>query len=187
MTATDRRIFEPDGRAVPYVDEGEGPAIVLIPGRGLDFDYLETLASVLVEEDFRVLSVGARRAPTTSLHDAAQDVVDVMDAVGIASAWLGGQGYGGAVARTVALDHHDHANGVLLLGVENGTIDDEAVATAVETVLSGGDPDAAVAALPHLIGPNADAQLAWNIVQRSLEPHLAAPQRDALSATATPR
>ena len=34
MTATPSpiRIFEPDGRAVPYVDEGEGPSIVLVPG-----------------------------------------------------------------------------------------------------------------------------------------------------------
>lgn len=120
MSITERQIFEPDGRAVPYADEGAGPALVLLPARGLDITYLGTLASVLVEEDFRVVQVGSRQPGTAGLtmHDLAQDVVDVMDHLGIDHAWIGGHAFGGAVARTVALDHHDRANGVLLLGVE---------------------------------------------------------------------
>lgn len=123
MSITEREIFEPDGRAIPYSDEGAGPALVLLPARGLDITYLGTLASVLVEEDFRVVQVGSRRSadgPIT-MHDLAQDVVDVMDRLGIDHAWIGGHAFGGAVARTVALDHHDRANGVLLLGVEAAT------------------------------------------------------------------
>ncbi|GEP48658.1 alpha/beta hydrolase [Microbacterium saccharophilum] len=122
MSITERQIFEPDGRAIPYVDEGTGPALLLLPARGLDITYLGTLASVLVEEDFRVVQVGARRpgADALTMHDLAQDVVDVMDHLGVEHAWIGGHAFGGAVARTVALDHHDRANGVLLLGVDAG-------------------------------------------------------------------
>ena len=39
MTTENNSIFEPDGRAIPYVDEmseGDGPVLVLIPGRGLE-------------------------------------------------------------------------------------------------------------------------------------------------------
>ena len=73
MTATERQIFEPDGRAVPYLDEGAGPVVVLLPAAGLDFAYLGTLGSILVEEDFRVIRIGTRTAQTdaVTLHDLA--------------------------------------------------------------------------------------------------------------------
>lgn len=119
-----RQTFEPDGRAVAYIDEGTGPAVVLLPAAGLDFAYLGTLASILVEEDFRVIRIGSRASGPVSMHDLAQDVVDIMDAAGISHAWIGGHAFGGAVARTVALDHHDHVNGILLLGVDTGAVAD---------------------------------------------------------------
>lgn len=125
---TDTQTFEADGRAIPYVDEGNGPAVVLLPAEGLSVSYLDTLATVLVEEDFRVLRVGTRRPADSAatLDDLAHDVVDVMDAAGVADAWIGGHAFGGAVARAVSLSHPDHVNGVLLLGV--ATADDPSAA-----------------------------------------------------------
>ncbi len=140
---TDTQIFDADGRAIPYIDEGNGPAVVLLPAEGLGVSYLDTLATVLVEEDFRVLRVGTRRPATgteVTLHDLASDVVDVMDAVGISDAWVGGHGFGGAVARAVSLDHHDHVNGVLLLGV--ATADDAAAAAVADFPEESRDPQA---------------------------------------------
>lgn len=116
----DSLIFEPDGRAIPYEVEGDGPAVVLVPGQGLNIGYLGPLAHSVAQEDFRLIRIGARR-PTdadVTLHDLAQDVVDVLDHLGVADAWVGGHAFGGTVARFVALDHHDRVNGVLLLGVE---------------------------------------------------------------------
>jgi pimeloyl-ACP methyl ester carboxylesterase len=114
-------VFEPDGRAIPYAVEGSGPAVVLIPAQGLNIGYLAALAHSVSMEDFRVARIGSRRAggdAVASLHDLAQDVVDVMDHLGIDHAWVGGHAFGGSVARFVSLDHHDRANGVVLLGVE---------------------------------------------------------------------
>jgi len=141
---TDTQIFEADGRAIPYIDEGAGPAVVLLPAEGLDVSYLGTLATVLVEEDFRVLRVGTRRSAgeaEVTLHDLASDVVDVMDAVGITDAWVGGHAFGGAVARVVSLDHHDHVNGVLLLGV--ATAGDDAAEAVADFPEEARDPQAA--------------------------------------------
>ncbi|GAA1470669.1 alpha/beta fold hydrolase [Microbacterium thalassium] len=118
---TDITTFEPDGRAIPYVDEGSGPAIVLVPGMGLNVRYLGPLAGALAEEDFRIVRIGSRHGATEgdlTMHDLAQDVVDVMDHLGLAGAWVGGHAFGGAIARTVSLDHAGRASGVLLLGVE---------------------------------------------------------------------
>jgi len=116
---TDILLLDPDGRAVPYADEGTGPAVVLMADRGLDISYLATLGHMLTEADHRVVRIGTRRASSTTvtMHDLAQDVVDVLDHVGLADAWVGGHGFGGSVARAVSLDHPDRVNGVLLLGV----------------------------------------------------------------------
>lgn len=116
----DIQIFEPDGRAIPYAEEGHGPAVVLLPAQGLNVTYLAALAASLATEDFRVVRIGSRR-PTdaaASLHDLAQDVVDVLDHLGVDHAWVGGHGFGGAVARIASLDHHDRVNGVVLFGVD---------------------------------------------------------------------
>ncbi|MBZ4485861.1 alpha/beta hydrolase [Microbacterium sp. cx-55] len=116
----DSQIFEPDGRAIPFEVEGDGPAVVLLPGQGLNIGYLGPLAHSVAQEDFHLIRIGARR-PTdaaVTLHDLAQDVVDVLDHLGVADAWVGGHAFGGTVARFVAIDHHDRVNGVLLLGVE---------------------------------------------------------------------
>jgi pimeloyl-ACP methyl ester carboxylesterase len=123
MTMTDTRTFEPEGRAIPFATEGTGPAVVLIAGLGLNVSYLGALAHSVATEDFEVVRIGSRRPSgdadvALSMHDLAQDVVDVMDHLGIDHAWVGGHGFGGTIAREVSLDHHDRVNGVLLLGVE---------------------------------------------------------------------
>ncbi len=120
MTENQRQILDADVRGISVLDEGHGPAVVLLPEAGLDYAYFGALASILVEEDFRVVRIATRRAGTATMHDLAHDVVEVLDHLGIPEAWIGGHGFGGAVARTVAIDHHDRVNGVLLLGVADG-------------------------------------------------------------------
>lgn len=144
MTDTERQIFEPDGRAVPYVDEGAGPALVLVPGKGTDPVHLGTLAHVVIEEDFRIVRVGSRQtdgdAPT--LQQAVQDVVDVMDHLGIDDAWVGGHAFGGTVARAVARAHHDRVDGVLLLAVEADVPAEAELAPGIPVlVLQGADDE----------------------------------------------
>ncbi len=61
MSENQRQILDADVRDISYLDEGTGPAIVLLPEAGLDFAYFGALASILVEEDFRVVRIAARR------------------------------------------------------------------------------------------------------------------------------
>ena len=111
---TDIQIFEPEGRAIPYAVEGDGPGLVLIAGQGLGVDYLGSVAHWMAGEDFRVVRIGSRRpagladaaAPAgtaVSMSDLAQDVVDVMDHAGVATAWVGGHAFGGQ--RDIARHH----------------------------------------------------------------------------------
>ncbi|GAA1645554.1 alpha/beta fold hydrolase [Microbacterium flavum] len=117
MTTATISTFEPDGRAIAYIDEGAGPALVLIPETGQDIASLGTLASILVEEDFRVVRL-APLAPETDVESHVQTVADLMDAVSLPHAWIGGHGFGGTVARAVSHAHHERVDGVLLLAPE---------------------------------------------------------------------
>jgi hypothetical protein len=121
MTAVPAQTFEADGLAIDYIDEGTGPAIVLIPEAGEDLTSLGTLASILVEEDFRVVRTAALD-PAGDRHALAAAIVGILDAAGIDHAWIGGHGFGGTVARTVPADHHDRVNGVLLLAPQEADI-----------------------------------------------------------------
>lgn len=152
MTTTEASIFEPDGRAIRYIVDGagEGPVLVLLPGRGLEITYLGTLAMVLEEEGFRVVRIGARRTAAATMHDLAQDVVDVLDHLGFEDAWVGGHGFGGSVARTVALDHDERVNGVLLLTVDGPDAgDDDTTAGLPQDAEISGIQTAALAATPE--------------------------------------
>ncbi|MDN3494630.1 alpha/beta hydrolase [Planococcus sp. APC 4015] len=121
---TDIQIFEPDARAIPYVVEGEGPVpLVLISERGQDA--LGVVGHYLAEEaGFHIIRVGYRRDAEGALSaaDRADDVIAVIDHLGIDHTWFGGHGYGGTVARTIVATHADRANGLLMLGVEDEDI-----------------------------------------------------------------
>jgi len=137
---TDTQIFEPDGRAIPFVDEGDGPVkLVLVQERGLAADVLSVVAHYLAEEaGFHVLRIGHRSGADATLDEAVDDVLAVIDHVGIDDTWIGGHGYGGTVARALAAAHADRANGLLTLGVEQVDIP---VAPAIPVLIVQGTAD----------------------------------------------
>jgi pimeloyl-ACP methyl ester carboxylesterase len=186
MTSVSTQIFEPDGRAIPFAEEGDGPvAVVLLPARGLGIDSLGTIAHVLEEEGFRTLRVGVRTAQAdgVTLHDLARDVADVLDERGLKSAYLAGHAFGGALARVVALDHHDHVEGLILLGVTEPGAPEGEVAAALETAFS----DAAAVdirdATRALAGETANLDLAVAHLVRTRDLDAAAVQDAAFAAT----
>lgn len=117
------QIFEPAGRAIPYVVEGEGPiGLVLIAEPGQDA--LGVVGHYLAEEaGFHVIRVGYRAgAGEAPIGEQADDIVAVIDELGLERTWVGGHGRGGTVARTLVAAHPERVNGLLLLGVEDEDI-----------------------------------------------------------------
>lgn len=138
---TDTPTFEPDGRAIPFVDEGhgDGPSLVLIaePGREA---VLASIAHILAGEGIRVLTLGARQnAADASRDELIADAIAVMDHVGLRGGWIGGHGSGGTVARALTGAHRDRALGVLLLGVEEA--DAETAPAIPVLIVQGADDD----------------------------------------------
>ena len=120
---SDIETFEPEGRAIPYAVEGDGPVgLVLVPDAGLESAALGVVAHYLAEEaGFHVVRVGMR-AGADDVHDRAEDVLAVIDHLGLEHTWVGGHGSGGRVARALAAAHTDRVNGLLLLGVDEAEI-----------------------------------------------------------------
>lgn len=120
---TDTQIFEPDGRAVPFAVEGEGPvSLVLISEGALGADGLAVISHYLVEEaGFHVIRIGSREG-ASDVDQRVEDAAAVLEHVGLDHAWIGGHGAGGTVARVFAASHADRTNGLLLLGVEDEDI-----------------------------------------------------------------
>lgn len=181
MTSDPFSTFEPDGRAIPYLEEGEGPVrAVLLPGRGLGISSFVTVAHFLEEAGVHLLRVGVRRNSTggVTLHDLAQDVVDVMAHVGFGPSWVVGHGAGGALARTVALDHPGQVGGIGLIGVEAPG----ATAAALDAAMTAEEDELRDAARV-LAGPGVDPAFAASVLTVHRVPAAAAVQRDALAAT----
>lgn len=125
---TQQSIFESDGRAVPYVEEGSGPvALVLISGLPLDSDGLGAVSHYLANEaGFHVVRIGPRDESTTAEateHERADDALAVIDHLGLPHTWIGGYGSGGTVARVFAAQHSERVNGLVLLRVEEKQIE----------------------------------------------------------------
>jgi pimeloyl-ACP methyl ester carboxylesterase len=137
---TDLQIFEPEGRAIPYAVEGEGPvSLVLLPEDGMDFDALGVIGHYLVEEaGFHVIRVGFASESETPAERAA-DALAVIDHLGLDHAWIGGHGSGGTAARLFAGAHLDRVNGLLLLGVEESDI--PLAPTIPVLIIQGSDDD----------------------------------------------
>jgi pimeloyl-ACP methyl ester carboxylesterase len=134
-------VFEPDGRSLALADEGTGPAVVLLASEAVGIDDLDPLAGLLTAEDFRVVRLAARPSTDAAPAELAQDVVDVLDHLGVSDAWIGGHAGGGSIARAVALHHHDRVNGVLLLGVESGDTAPMLAEGLPVLVIQGADDD----------------------------------------------
>lgn len=119
----DETICQPEGRAVPYLEEGDGPvSLVLITDRALDSDGLGVVAHYLAKEaGFHVVRIGSRSELTgaeLSVDERVSDTLAVIDHLGLAHTWIGGYGSGGTLARMFAAEHVERVNGLLLLGVE---------------------------------------------------------------------
>ncbi|WP_199432658.1 alpha/beta fold hydrolase [Qaidamihabitans albus] len=96
------------------LDEGSGPAVVLVPILGADHRMYAPQVEALRDE-FRCLAVdlrGCGASPTLDgvpehevLRVQAREIVEALDERGIAAAHLVGISYGGVVVETLMLEH----------------------------------------------------------------------------------
>jgi pimeloyl-ACP methyl ester carboxylesterase len=107
--------------AIEVIVEGRGPAIVLLPSLARDSEDYDVVAEGLAAQGYHVLrpqprGIGRSTGPLSciSLHDLANDVARVIEALGEGRAVIVGHAYGNWVARMTAVDHPALVRGVVI-------------------------------------------------------------------------
>lgn len=116
-----------DGVRITFEDVGEGPAIVLIHGFLMSGEMWREQVPRLVETH-RVINVDLRghggsssAAAPIDLYDLTDDVIHVLDSVGVGRAVWAGLSIGGMIALRAALTAPDRVAGLILLDTDAGT------------------------------------------------------------------
>lgn len=110
----------PSGHRLHYQVEGEGPPVVLISGLGGLASFwtgvTPRLASRFTVVRHDHLGAGHSDAPLIdySIEQMAGDVIALMDALGIGRAHIVGHSTGGVIAQTLALDHAERVDRLVL-------------------------------------------------------------------------
>jgi pimeloyl-ACP methyl ester carboxylesterase len=115
-----------NGRSTRYDDIGTGPPIVLVHGFAGDRTSFARLVPHL-EQDFRVITYDQRDtggsdfggAPYTT-PDLADDLVHLLDGLGLDRAHVLGTSFGGAIAQEVALSHPERVDRLVLGATTRG-------------------------------------------------------------------
>jgi pimeloyl-ACP methyl ester carboxylesterase len=117
------RLIVAGGRAVHVVEQGEGPPAVLVHGfAGSTYDWEETLLAPLARS-YRTVAVDLLGMGWSARGDDlaygfdlwSRQVVDVLDALGLARVTLVGHSLGGAIAAIVAGEHPDRVERLVLI------------------------------------------------------------------------
>ena len=114
------RFVEVEGVRLHYVDEGEGPPILMVHGLGSQLQtFTYALAALL--PGHRLIMVDragagySHAAPAATLAAQAELLAHFLAALGIERALVVGHSLGGAIALALALDHPERVAGLALL------------------------------------------------------------------------
>ena len=136
---------------------GDGPALVMLPGRGYGPASLEPLAGRLVAAGFRVI-LPEPRGYGESVGPLAADVARSIEAVGGAPAVVAGHAFGNRIGRMLAQQRPDLIRGVVLMAAGGKFPPTAEVAKNAQTALNKNVPDdqRAAAAKAAFFGPQSN-------------------------------
>jgi 3-oxoadipate enol-lactonase len=111
--------------------EGEGPDLVLVHGVGSRLDAWDGVVAALggglrtIRLDLRGHGESDKPHGRYELRDFTDDIVGLLDALGVERCHLAGHSLGGLIAQGFALDHPDRLDRLVLLSTVAGRNDEE--------------------------------------------------------------
>jgi pimeloyl-ACP methyl ester carboxylesterase len=184
----------PDSQ-IEYFSQGQGEAVVLLPGGSLAVGYLEELAQELANAGYRAVRVNPRGAGKSTgsetnitLHAFAADVAGVIRDLELGQAHMVGHAFGNRVARMLAADQSQLVRSVVLLAAGGMVEPKEPVQRALNTIFNPAASESELfEAMKYMVGdpgdPKEDPAKAWQILKPSLAPKAAGIQGTASKVT----
>ncbi len=132
---------EINGTRLYYQDHGQGEALVLVPGMGADhISWLRQLPAFrrhyrVIIYDPRGLGRSSRPREPYAFKALADDVIGLMDHLGVEKAHVLGQSLGGVVAQEIAIDYPGRVLKLVLVSTLAGG-DDEGLEPGLPETLS---------------------------------------------------
>jgi pimeloyl-ACP methyl ester carboxylesterase len=176
---------------IEYFSQGEGEAVVLLPGGSLDVGYMEGLADAVAKAGYRVVRINFREAGKSTgpeeevtLHTLAGDVAGVIEALKLGPANVGGHAFGNRVARMLDADRPQLVRSVILFAVGGKVAAAPAADQALKIIFTPDSKEADVLkAMNYMVGNPAAAQKAWQIIKPCRAPRAAGIEYKAGEAT----
>ncbi|WP_052226302.1 alpha/beta fold hydrolase [Microbacterium mangrovi] len=140
-----RRVALGTGLTLAVHEQGDGEPVLLLHAWGETHRVFDGLVPLLpgslrlIAPDQRGVGDSAKPAGGYGPRDAADDMIALLDALGIRRCWVVGTSSGGYVAQQIAAEHPDRVRGLVLIGSPSdlrGLVPD-----ALRSLLEGfGDP-----------------------------------------------
>jgi pimeloyl-ACP methyl ester carboxylesterase len=117
-----RRVSCATGVELAVHEFGDGDPVLLLHAWGETHRVFDRLVPLLpptlhlVVPDQRGVGESAKPADGYALHNAVDDVIKLLDALGLNACWLVGTSSGGYLAQQVAVDHPERVRGLVLVG-----------------------------------------------------------------------
>lgn len=161
--------------SIEYFSEGEGDAIVLLSGRGLDVGYLSSLSGELAGAGYRAIRINRRGAGRSvgdlenlTYHIHAEDVAGVLDALDVQKASIFGHALGNRIAQAFADSYPDRAISVLLAPAAGPVQSAPEVDAVTGKMFAPGATDEDISAgMAFMVGDPANSAWVWDVVRAS--------------------
>jgi pimeloyl-ACP methyl ester carboxylesterase len=176
---------------IEYFSQGQGDAVVLLPGGSLTVGYMEGLANALADAGYRAVRINFRGAGKSTgpargvtLHTLAADVAGVIEALKLGPANVAGHAFGNRVARMLDADRPELVHSVILFAA-GGKVEPKPVAErALRTIFNPASSEAEVlAAMKYMVGNPAEVGPVWKILQPCRAPRTAGIEYEAGKST----
>jgi pimeloyl-ACP methyl ester carboxylesterase len=176
---------------IEYFSQGQGEAVVLLPGGSLTVSYMEGLAQALAEAGYRAVRINPRGAGrstgsgnSVTLRTLAADVAGVIEALKLQPANVAGHAFGNRVARMLAADRPELVRSVILLAAGGKVAPKPPAERALQTIFNPKSSNAEVlVAMKYMVGNAADVGMVWKILKPARAPRAAGIERTAAEST----
>ena len=160
---------------IEYFSQGHGETIVLLPFGGLTVGYLRGLSQDLADAGYRVVRINFRGSGKSTgsgegitLHTLANDVAGVILALKLGQVNIAGHAFGNRVARTLAADHPEMVQTVILFAAGGKVPPKPDGEHALATIFNPASTDAEVLKeMKYMVGDPADIPIVWETINPS--------------------